>query len=151
MINWSTLIKKYDPVLLPVFVQSCLMEWDNTINCFSVIMLACIKKSYIFSSCILAEYFKHKSSPPLIYINKWTKPSKCTLPGFDENNSSLCTEKHKSTLVHKIWINGTTQHRWELPVSHPVFNVVMVIYHYVERIWRILITPNYLYKIYEFE
>ena len=32
-------------------------------------------------------------------------------------------------------------HRWELPGNSPVFNVVMVIYHYVERIWRVLITP----------
>ena len=30
----------------------------------------------------------------------------------------------------------------------PVFNVVLVIYHYVERIWRILITPDFLYNIY---
>ena len=32
-------------------------------------------------------------------------------------------------------------HRWELPGNYPVFTVVMVIYHYVERIWRILVTP----------
>ena len=33
------------------------------------------------------------------------------------------------------------KHRWELPGNYPVLTVVMVIYHYVERIWRILITP----------
>ena len=27
----------------------------------------------------------------------------------------------------------------------------MVIYHYVERIWRILIAPNFLYNIYDHE
>ena len=32
-------------------------------------------------------------------------------------------------------------HRWELPGNYPVFTVVMVIYHNVERIWRILVTP----------
>ena len=32
-------------------------------------------------------------------------------------------------------------HRWELPVNYPVFTVLMVIYHYVERTWRILVTP----------
>ena len=36
---------------------------------------------------------------------------------------------------------GGQRHRWELPGNYPVFTVVMVIYHYVERIWRILVTP----------
>ena len=27
----------------------------------------------------------------------------------------------------------------------------MVIYRYFEKIWRILVTPNYLYKIYDHE
>ena len=34
-------------------------------------------------------------------------------------------------------------HRWELLGNLLVFNVVMVIYHDVERIWRILVTPNF--------
>ena len=34
-------------------------------------------------------------------------------------------------------------HRWELPDNYPVFTVVMVIYHYIERIWRILVKPNF--------
>ena len=42
-------------------------------------------------------------------------------------------------------------HRRELPGNHPVFTVVMVIYHYVERTWRILINPNFLYNIYDNE
>ena len=36
-----------------------------------------------------------------------------------------------------------SQHRWELPGNYPVFTVVMVIYHYVERIWRIIVTPHF--------
>ena len=36
---------------------------------------------------------------------------------------------------------STLKHRWELPGNYPVFTVVMAIYHYVERIWRILVTP----------
>ena len=43
---------------------------------------------------------------------------------------------------------ATGGHRWELPGNYPVFAVVMVIYHYVERIWRILVAPNFLYNIY---
>ena len=41
------------------------------------------------------------------------------------------------------------RHRWELPGNYAVFTVVMVIYHYVERIWRILVTPifNITYMI----
>ena len=38
--------------------------------------------------------------------------------------------------------------RWELLGNYPVFTVVMLIYHYVERIWIILVTPNFLYNIY---
>ena len=40
-------------------------------------------------------------------------------------------------------------HIWELPGNYPVFTVVMVIYHYVERIRRILVTPIFKYNIYD--
>ena len=43
------------------------------------------------------------------------------------------------------------QHVWGLPSNYPVFAVVMVIYHYVERIRRILVTPYFLYNIYSNE
>ena len=39
----------------------------------------------------------------------------------------------------------------ELPGNYPVFVVVMIIYHYIERIWRILVTPNFSYSIYNNE
>ena len=39
------------------------------------------------------------------------------------------------------------QHRWELLGNYPVFTVVLVIYHYVEIIWWILVAPNFLYNI----
>ena len=44
---------------------------------------------------------------------------------------------------------GVTQgdpldHIWELPGKYPIFTVVMVIYHYIERIWKILVTPDSL-------
>ena len=42
----------------------------------------------------------------------------------------------------------TTRHRWGLTGNYPVFTMVMVIYHYVERIWRILVTPILIYNIY---
>ena len=45
----------------------------------------------------------------------------------------------------------TFLHRWELPVNYPVFSLVMVICHYLERIWRIVLTPNFLYDIYNHE
>ena len=34
-----------------------------------------------------------------MYLDKCTKPSTCTLPGFDENFYNLCNEKLKSNLV----------------------------------------------------
>ena len=30
----------------------------------------------------------------------------------------------------------------DIYVNYPVFTLVMAIYHYVERIWRVLIIPN---------
>ena len=42
-------------------------------------------------------------------------------------------------------------HRWGLPGNYPIFTVVMISYHYVERIWRIIVTPNFLYNIYDHE
>ena len=41
--------------------------------------------------------------------------------------------------------------RWKLPGKYPVFNGVMVIYHHVERIWIIILTPYFLYNIYNYE
>ena len=35
------------------------------------------------------------------------------------------------------------RHIWELPDNYPVFTVVMIIYCYVKRIRRILVTPNF--------
>ena len=45
----------------------------------------------------------------------------------------------------------TPRNRLELTGNCPVFAVVMVIFHYVERIWRILVTPDFLYNIYDHE
>ena len=39
------------------------------------------------------------------------------------------------------------EHRWELLGNKPISTVVMAIYHYVERIWRILVTHNFSYNI----
>ena len=51
-------------------------------------------------------------------------------------SKSICKVhgQHKSKVL-------TNKHRWELPGSYPVFTVVMIIYHYVERIWRFIVTP----------
>ena len=39
------------------------------------------------------------------------------------------------------------RHRWELPVNYPIFTVVMVISHYIDRILGIIVTPDFLYNI----
>ena len=49
----------------------------------------------------------------------------------------------------KMERKGCSAHRWGLPGNYPVFTVVMVIYHYVERIWRIIVTPILIYNIYD--
>ena len=39
-------------------------------------------------------------------------------------------------------LEGTqSEHRCKLPGNYPVLTVVMVIYHYDERIWRIIVIP----------
>ena len=43
------------------------------------------------------------------------------------------------------------RYRWVLPSNCPVFTVVMVIYHYIERIWIILVAPHFLYNMYNHE
>ena len=54
----------------------------------------------------------------------------------------------RSTLERESTVPACEDHRWELPGNYPVFTVVIIIYHYVERIWGGLITPNFLYNIY---
>ena len=69
-------------------------------------------------------------------------------------SSILCSHSQVSLSVvgRGVYDNShTVLHRWELPCNYPVFYVVMVIYHYIERIWRILVTPNYSYNIYDHE
>ena len=39
------------------------------------------------------------------------------------------------------------RHIWELLGNYSVIIMVMVIYHYVEKFWRILVTTNFLYNI----
>ena len=45
------------------------------------------------------------------------------------------------TYIRLPTIPSSPDHRWELLGNYPVFAMVMVSYYYVERIWRILVTP----------
>ena len=58
--------------------------------------------------------------------------------------ASLMANSCKLAAVLGLYNSRTVKDRWELPGNCPVFTVVMEIYHYVERIWRILVTPNTL-------
>ena len=69
-------------------------------------------------------------------------------------NLSLFGVRRNIVCARPVWGRlGTLlrRHRWILPVNYPVFSVVMVIYHYVERICRVLVTPIILYNIYDHE
>ena len=55
-----------------------------------------------------------------------------------------CCSNVMMNYLHTTAHTFTSGHRWELPGNYPVFKVVMVIYHYVERIWRIIVTPVFL-------
>ena len=65
-------------------------------------------------------------------------------------NLSLFGVRRNIVCARPVWGRlGTLlrRHRWVLPVNYPVFSVVMVIYHYVERICRVLVIPNFLYNM----
>ena len=66
-------------------------------------------------------------------IKLYTKVVVCLENYFDMEASSL--------KIFLDQVENRVHHRWELPGNYPVFTVVMAIYHYVERIWRILVTP----------
>ena len=53
--------------------------------------------------------------------------------------------------VHCLDSNNDLLYIFQLPVNYPVSAMVMVIYYYVERIWRVLVTPAFLYNIYNHE
>ena len=53
--------------------------------------------------------------------------------------------------IQMINVAVTSRHIWELLGNYLVFTIVMVIYHYVKRICRILVTLNFMYNIYDNE
>ena len=57
----------------------------------------------------------------------------------------------RTALGPKLAMPSTYHHRWELPGNYSVFTMVMVIYYYFERIWRVLVTPDFVYNIYDHE
>ena len=60
--------------------------------------------------------------------------------------------KHLNMIPLIVLVSSTTasewnqpwQQIWELRDNCPVFAMLMAIYHYVERIWRIIVTPPFL-------
>ena len=57
---------------------------------------------------------------------------------FSDNLLGVSWKIGQSHLVGRPLARG--QYMWELPGNYPVFTTVLVIYHYVERIWRIIVT-----------
>ena len=47
--------------------------------------------------------------------------------------------------------NTPRDNRWGILGNYPVFTTLMVIYHYVEKIWRISVAPDFPYNIYDHE
>ena len=79
-------------------------------------------------------------------------PLACIAPLISVNlilTSPYLTPAAAYTLLAAI--AASWRHIWELSVNYPVFTMVLVIYHYIERIWRILVTPYILYNIYDHE
>ena len=91
---------------------------------------------------------RHGTSLHRVCLKLWIESS----PSQLESQTSVRQPTVKifgSSPIRLEYQTSVRQHRWELPGNYPVFTVVMVIYHYVERIWRILVTPIFLYKIYD--
>ena len=65
---------------------------------------------------------------------------------FNLGGGDISCRLNSGVLIGKSenYLSRPTLHRLELPGNYPVFAVVMVIYHYVERIWKIIVTPNLL-------
>ena len=59
------------------------------------------------------------------------------------SNEAVVVLKIFRQLMAKNSRNPFQTHIWELPGNYPVFIMVMIIYHYVEKIWRIIVTPNF--------
>ena len=53
--------------------------------------------------------------------------------------------------LQMINVAVTSGHIWEILGNYPVSTMVMVIYHYVERICRIIVTLDFTYNIYDHE
>ena len=51
--------------------------------------------------------------------------------------------KHRRFPKRCLQLSLCKSHRWKLLGNCLVLTVVMVIYHYVERIWRILVNPSF--------
>ena len=70
---------------------------------------------------------------------------------FFDTNSSADTGTLARNTPSRYEVNeeSTCRHTWELPSNYPVFTVVMVIYYYVDRTWRFIVTPDFLYNIYD--
>ena len=84
--------------------------------------------------CIPTQFSFGKLSQ-LLFLIFWGRTT-------EQNISALCfptipSPKHFDP-------PSSPHHRWELPGNYTVFAVVMIIYHYVERIRRILVTPIFL-------
>ena len=57
----------------------------------------------------LLRYIRDNKTLGLMYLNKRTNPSKCTLPGLVDNFANLCTAKLKSNLVDNKYIKDPMQ------------------------------------------
>ena len=72
----------------------------------------------------------------------------CTLKGIlfflSLLHESIKNLAFKIVAVHIVHTISSRDHGYELPGNYPVVAVVMVIYSYVERIWRIPDTPDFL-------
>ena len=76
----------------------------------------------------------------------------------EETGTGKRKRRRRRTKGGKTWTSAEVEgkengpggdHRWELPGKYPVFSVVMVIYHYFERTWRVIVTPILIYNIYD--
>ena len=79
------------------------------------------------------------------YLTNYFSGIRLTTSGSEQHTG--LPQSLSEDYVHVV--SHSSRHIWELPGSYSVLTVVMIIYHYVERIWRILVTQNKLYNKYD--
>ena len=124
-----------------------LAEWDSE-DCMDASSTFHTRESYVL------KYKRHDPDTP-IYMEALSVEHADEYYEVMDDETQILMRRETWDIISRNSVDdinvilGTWyfKHRMELPGNYPVLTVVMVICHYIERIWRIIVTPNLLYNI----